>query len=235
MSLVAALALVVLATSHAEPLPDNARADRVVLEKSRRLLSLYSGDTLLTTYKVALGGNPEGHKEQQGDSRTPEGNYSIDYRNPQSSYHLSLHISYPNEDDKRRAVERGVSPGGDIFVHGLPPKFAWAGALHTNSDWTDGCIAISNEEIEEKEYVVVRCLDADAPKVGDFVVARATTRQYLSPQCLETARRAIRRVVYYSIWFDVVLDLLDHKGTQHPPRTKNARGSSQQRIHRNSY
>jgi murein L,D-transpeptidase YafK len=110
---------------------------------------LYSDDTLLRTYQIALGSNPEGHKQQQGDSRTPEGTYLIDYRNPQSSYHLSLHISYPNNDDRRRAAERGVSPGGDIFIHGLPPKFAWVGAMHTSLDWTDGCIAVSNKEIEE--------------------------------------------------------------------------------------
>ena len=145
----ALLAVLLFAATQADPLPPNAKADRVVVEKSRRVLSLYSGDTLLRNYKVALGSNPKGHKQQEGDGRTPQGKYVIDYRNPQSSYHLSLHISYPNEEDKKRAAERGVSPGGDIFIHGLPPEFAWVGAMHTTSDWTDGCIAISNKEIEE--------------------------------------------------------------------------------------
>jgi murein L,D-transpeptidase YafK len=149
MSVFTALAVIAFAASRAATLPDDARADRVVVDKSRRVLSLYSDDTLLRTYQIALGSNPEGHKQQQGDSRTPEGTYLIDYRNPQSSYHLSLHISYPNNDDRRRAAERGVSPGGDIFIHGLPPKFAWVGAMHTSLDWTDGCIAVSNKEIEE--------------------------------------------------------------------------------------
>ena len=145
----ALLAVLLLAETQADPLPPNAKANRVVVEKSRRVLSLYSGDTLLKNYKIALGSNPKGHKQQQGDSRTPEGEYVIDYRNPQSSYHLSLHVSYPNKEDKKRAAERGVSPGGDIFIHGLAPKFARVGAIHTALDWTDGCIAVSNKEIEE--------------------------------------------------------------------------------------
>jgi murein L,D-transpeptidase YafK len=140
---------VIVARTHADPLPADAKANRIVVEKARRVLLLYSGETLLKRYKIALGANPEGHKQQQGDSRTPEGSYVIDYRNPQSSYHLSLHVSYPNKEDKRRAASRGVSPGGDIFIHGLAPEFAWIGAMHVASDWTDGCIAVSNAEIEE--------------------------------------------------------------------------------------
>ena len=149
ISPLAVVAATLLATAHADPLPESTKADRVVVEKSRRVLSLYAGDTLLKNYEVALGPDPKGHKQQQGDGRTPEGKYVIDYRNPQSSYHLSLHISYPNQKDERRAAERGVSPGGDIFIHGLAPEFAWVGAMHTKSDWTDGCIAVSNKEIEE--------------------------------------------------------------------------------------
>ena len=148
-ALQAVLLSVLPTVAQAGPLPENAKADRVLVEKSRRVLSLYSGDTLLKNYKIALGSNPKGHKQQQGDSRTPEGEYVIDYRNPQSSYHLSLHVSYPNEEDKKRAAERGVSPGGDIFIHGLAPKFARVGAMHTALDWTDGCIAVSNKEIKE--------------------------------------------------------------------------------------
>ena len=103
---------------------------------------------------IALGSDPVGHKRQQGDGRTPEGSYRIDYRNPQSSYHLSLHISYPSSEDQRRAAERGVSPGGEIFIHGLSPGFSWIGAGHTATDWTDGCIALTNDEIEELWRVV---------------------------------------------------------------------------------
>ena len=154
IAIVAVVAVIVFAADRADSLPDDIKADRVVVEKSRRVLSLYSGDNLLKTYNIALGSSPEGHKQQQGDGRTPEGTYLIDYRNPQSSYHLSLHISYPNQDDKERAADRGVSPGGDIFIHGLPPNFAWVGAMHTISDWTDGCIAVSNKEIEELWRVV---------------------------------------------------------------------------------
>ena len=145
----AVFAIAVLAITRANPLPDDVQADRVVVEKQNRLLALYADGKLLKSYKIALGFNPQGHKQQEGDGRTPEGQYVIDYRNPRSSFHLSLHITYPNSEDKKLASERGVSPGGDIFIHGLAPQFAWVGAVHTASDWTDGCIAVTNEEIEE--------------------------------------------------------------------------------------
>ncbi len=124
-------------------------ADKVLVEKSARKLFLIHNDKAYKEYAISLGDNPIGHKQQQGDERTPEGNYLIDYRNPQSKYHLSLHISYPNAADKARATIRGVNPGGDIFIHGLPNGFDGFGALHRLSDWTDGCIAVTNEEIEE--------------------------------------------------------------------------------------
>ena len=152
--LVAMVAVALLSRVQAEALPDDITADRVVVEKSRRELVIYSGELLLKTYKIALGNNPRGHKQEEGDSRTPEGQYVIDFRNLQSSYHLSLHISYPNEVDKTRAAKRGVSPGGDIFIHGLAPTFAWVGSMHIASDWTDGCIAVSNWEIEELWRVI---------------------------------------------------------------------------------
>jgi len=153
-ALIAAIAFIVSGSAGADPLPDSAKADRVVVEKAQRTLLLYLGGTLLKSYKIALGDNPTGHKQQEGDERTPEGKYVIDYRNPQSSYHRSLHISYPNDHDKRSAAARGVSPGGDIFIHGLAPAFAWVGVMHSRSDWTDGCIAVTNEEIEELWRVV---------------------------------------------------------------------------------
>ncbi len=124
-------------------------ADRIVVEKKERRLTLLSKGTILKTYKIALGGNPIGPKERKGDNKTPEGTYTIDSRNKDSRYHLSLHISYPNEQDKKRARELGVSPGGDIMIHGIKNGFSWVGDLHTGIDWTKGCIAVTDEEIEE--------------------------------------------------------------------------------------
>jgi murein L,D-transpeptidase YafK len=125
------------------------KADRIVVLKSKRTMHLYNGETILKTYKVALGGEPEGAKTRQGDHRTPEGTYRIDSKNLRSQFHLSLHISYPNPQDREHARKQGVSPGGDIMIHGLPPRYAFVGATHTTVDWTDGCIAVTNSEIEE--------------------------------------------------------------------------------------
>ena len=124
-------------------------ADRVLIEKNERRLTLFAKGKVLKTYQVALGGNPVGPKERQGDHKTPEGIYSIDGRNKYSGYHLSLHISYPNEKDKKRAKSLGVSPGGDIMIHGIKNGFGWAGDKHVEIDWTKGCIAVTDEEIEE--------------------------------------------------------------------------------------
>jgi tetratricopeptide (TPR) repeat protein len=124
-------------------------ADKILIEKKERRLTLISKGRVLKTYKIALGGDPNGPKERQGDNKTPEGTYVIDSRNKDSHYHLSLHISYPNEKDKKRAKQRGVSPGGDIMIHGIKNGFSWVGDLHTEVDWTKGCIAVTDEEIEE--------------------------------------------------------------------------------------
>lgn len=131
------------------PVVQGGPASKVLIEKGRRALTLLSQDKVLKTYKIALGGNPKGPKERQGDNKTPEGAYIIDSRNRDSAYHLSLHISYPNEKDRKRARELGVSPGGNIMIHGLKNGFSWIGDLHTESDWTKGCIAVTDEEIEE--------------------------------------------------------------------------------------
>jgi tetratricopeptide (TPR) repeat protein len=124
-------------------------ADKILIEKRERRLTLISKGKALKTYKIALGGNPNGPKERQGDNKTPEGIYSIDARNKDSSYHLSLHISYPNEKDKKRARALGVSPGGDIMIHGIKNGFSSVGDSHAEVDWTKGCIAVTDEEIEE--------------------------------------------------------------------------------------
>ncbi|WP_240732166.1 L,D-transpeptidase family protein [Geobacter sp. FeAm09] len=123
--------------------------DRIVIEKKERRLMLLSKGEVLKTYRIALGGNPDGPKERRGDNKTPEGTYVIDGKNRNSQYHQSLHISYPNERDKKRAKELGVSPGGDIMIHGIKAGFSWVGALQANNDWTKGCIAVTDEEIEE--------------------------------------------------------------------------------------
>ena len=124
-------------------------ADKILIEKKERRLTLLSRGEALKTYKIALGENPIGPKERQGDNKTPEGTYVIDSRNKDSGYHLSLRISYPNEKDKKRARELGVSPGGDIMIHGIKNGFSWVGDSHTEVDWTKGCIAVTDEEIEE--------------------------------------------------------------------------------------
>jgi len=124
-------------------------ADKVLIEKRERRLTLLSKGGVIKTYKIALGGDPVGPKERQGDNKTPEGTYTIDSRNGNSGYHLSLHISYPNERDKMRAKELNVSPGGDIMIHGIKNGLAWVGNLHAGIDWTKGCIAVTDEEMEE--------------------------------------------------------------------------------------
>ncbi len=125
--------------------------DKILIEKKERRLMLISKGEVLKTYKIALGGNPNGPKERQGDNKTPEGTYCIDSRNKDSHYHQSLHISYPNETDKKRAKELGVSPGGNIMIHGIKKGFSWVGDAHTEVDWTKGCIAVTDEEIQEIE------------------------------------------------------------------------------------
>ena len=126
-----------------------ARVDRILVEKSKRTMTLFSGAKVVKTYLVALGGEPVGPKEREGDHKTPEGFYTIDSRNARSKFHLALHISYPDEADRKRARKLGVRPGGAIMIHGLPEEFAYLGPLHRKTDWTDGCIAVTNEEIEE--------------------------------------------------------------------------------------
>ena|SRR5579864_142958 len=123
--------------------------DHIVVLKSERTMRLYTRDKLIREYRVALGGDTVGPKRQQGDHKTPEGNYTIDLRNQHSQFHLALRISYPDAHDRDWAREHHVDPGGAIMIHGLPPAFAYLGPLHRKTDWTDGCIAVTNQEIEE--------------------------------------------------------------------------------------
>jgi L,D-peptidoglycan transpeptidase YkuD (ErfK/YbiS/YcfS/YnhG family) len=124
-------------------------ADKVLIEKQARQLTLIAKGEVIKTYTIALGGNPVGPKEREGDNKTPEGIYFIDSRNGNSGYHLSLHISYPNGLDNMRARELGVRPGGDIMIHGIKNGFSPVGTVHAESDWTQGCIAVTNQEMEE--------------------------------------------------------------------------------------
>ena len=115
----------------------------MVVSKKRREMVLLRGESVLRTYRIALGREPVGPKRQEGDGRTPEGRYVIDRRNAKSKYHLSLHISYPDAADLARAREAGVDPGGDIMIHGLKD------GVRRDGDWTQGCIAVTDEEMDE--------------------------------------------------------------------------------------
>jgi len=138
--------LLVAAPAAADEASSLPTADFVLVDKSDRALTLYAeGQPFHTITGLQFGAAPRGHKQFQGDERTPEGRYTIDYANPDSSYWLSLHISYPNDDDRAYAEELGRSPGGAIFIHGQPN---WLPLGRLPGDWTDGCIALSNEEIE---------------------------------------------------------------------------------------
>lgn len=124
-------------------------ADRVLVFKRARTLELLRQGNVIRTYKVALGGDPVGPKTRQGDHKTPEGVYVLDSRNAHSQFHKSIHISYPSAGDRAAARRNGVSSGGDVFVHGLPNGYGWIGTGHRARDWTDGCIAVTNDEIDE--------------------------------------------------------------------------------------
>jgi murein L,D-transpeptidase YafK len=124
-------------------------ADRVVVLKKERTLQLVEHGKVVKTYKVALGGDPVGPKARQGDHKTPEGVYILDFRNAHSQFYKSIHISYPNERERAEARTKGLSPGGDVFVHGLPNGYRYVGAAHRLKDWTDGCVAVTDDEIDE--------------------------------------------------------------------------------------
>ena len=121
------------------------KANMIIVWKSSRKMSLFYNKTLLKSYRIRLGFNPVGHKVKEGDGRTPEGRYFITHHNPKSKYHLSLGINYPNQKDRSDAKKRGVDPGGDIYIHGAPQNIF----RHIFTDWTGGCIAVHDHEIEE--------------------------------------------------------------------------------------
>ncbi len=136
-------------TTSMQIIADTPIIDKVFVDKSERRLQLLSGNEVIKSYHVALGGNPIGHKQRQGDKRTPIGSYTLDYKNEKSKFYRSIHISYPNAADKARAKALGISAGGDIMIHGQQNG---KGALTVDTqklDWTEGCIAVTNAEMDE--------------------------------------------------------------------------------------
>ncbi len=135
-------------------LSPNARVDRVLVIKHEHKLALLDHGKVLKEYKVALGGDPSGPKTRRGDHKTPEGEYTLDHRNAHSQFYHSIHISYPNARDRARARRLGVAPGGDVMLHGLPNGYGWIGSRHRARDWTDGCIAVTNQEMDQIWHAV---------------------------------------------------------------------------------
>jgi murein L,D-transpeptidase YafK len=140
------LALMCLATSPA--LHAAGKADMVRVVKSEKRLYLLKENDVFASYPVKFGANPEGHKQQQGDERTPEGLYFLTYKNSNSAFYRSIHISYPNAEDQENARSLGVDPGGDIMIHGQANGWEWAGFLTQLVNWTDGCVALSNGNMD---------------------------------------------------------------------------------------
>lgn len=124
-------------------------ADQIIVIKSQHRMTLLARGVPIKVYQVALGTGGMEPKQRAGDNRTPEGRYILDAKNTNSRFHLSFHISYPNAADRDRAGRAGVSPGGDIMIHGVEKKYEYLGALQHNYDWTEGCIALTNPEIDE--------------------------------------------------------------------------------------
>jgi murein L,D-transpeptidase YafK len=147
----AAFALVGCSGTPERPATTSQYVDKVLVKKSERKMQLLKNGEVIREYRIALGASPKGHKFQEGDERTPIGDYTLDWRNPRSSYHKSIHVSYPNERDKALAQFLGITPGGMIMVHGMPNHIQspMVRAEYTRRDWTDGCIAVQDDEMDE--------------------------------------------------------------------------------------
>lgn len=124
-------------------------ADSVLVDKSDEKLFLLKGETVIAEYSVAFGANPEGHKEEEGDERTPEGRYVLDFKKADSAFHKAIHISYPNDADEKAAAAKGVDRGGAIMIHGQRNRLGWLSFVTQRFNWTDGCIAVTNSEMDE--------------------------------------------------------------------------------------
>jgi len=151
--LAATVAVVILGCSSSpeKPARNTQYADSVVVKKSERKMQLLKNGEVIREYRIALGASPKGHKFQEGDERTPVGDYILDWRNPRSNYYKSIHVSYPNERDKALAEVLGTTPGGMIMVHGMPNhiRSPMVRAEYSRRDWTDGCIAVQDQEMDE--------------------------------------------------------------------------------------
>lgn len=126
-----------------------AGVDLVKIDKSEQKMYLLDGEKIIKEYDVAFGANPKGHKQQEGDEKTPEGIYTLDYKKEDSTFYRAMHISYPNEADKENAKKKGVSPGGFIMVHGQRNWLSWFAPITQQWNWTNGCIALTNSEMDE--------------------------------------------------------------------------------------
>lgn len=138
-----------LAMVDAGSLKMDVQVSEVLVRKSERRLYLLAGDEVVRSYRIGLGDNPSGHKLYEGDERTPEGEYTLDWRNPDSEFYKSIHISYPNKKDRELASSWGLNPGGNIMIHGLPNNAREMTFVYQGLDWTNGCIAVSNKEMDE--------------------------------------------------------------------------------------
>ena len=136
------------------PLPRGTTADLLVVHKSTRRMLVYAHGSVVRSYVVSLGRDPVGPKRREGDHRTPEGRYVIDHHNPHSAFYRSLHVSYPSVADAARARVSGNPPGGEIMIHGMRNGGGWLGRLHLTTDWTDGCIAVTDPEMDELYRIV---------------------------------------------------------------------------------
>jgi murein L,D-transpeptidase YafK len=125
------------------------KADKVLVEKSKRKMYLINNGKVFRSYTISLGKDPVGDKQKEGDNKTPEGIYVLDWRNNKSSCYKSIHISYPDDQDVSRAKKAKVEPGGNIMIHGLHPSLKALGKFHTAYDWTNGCVAVTNEEMDD--------------------------------------------------------------------------------------
>ena len=145
----ATLLATVILVLFALPAGASEKADRVLVEKSDRLLLLYKNNSLIGAYRIALGGHPTGHKLREGDRRTPEGSYLLDHKEPAGKYYKSIRISYPNAYDRMLAQGRGAPPGEEVVIHGQRPAFEYLSPLTRKLDWTNGSIALSNRDMDK--------------------------------------------------------------------------------------
>ncbi len=125
------------------------QVDSVLVDKSDEKLYLLKDGSVIAEYSVSFGANPEGHKQEEGDERTPEGSYVLDYKKADSAFYKSIHVSYPNEADKKSATTRAIDPGGAIMIHGQRNRLGWLSFITQRFNWTDGCIAVTNSEMDE--------------------------------------------------------------------------------------